>query len=69
MTPQDDNAHKIALRAMKIALVACAIMIISVAFSLWVSLHQVSAVVSLTKTQKDHETRLQTLESTQKTLN
>lgn len=57
-----EYAHTTAIKAIKISIVACVIMIIFVSLSLWVMLNQITATANLVKTQKEYEVRLERLE-------
>lgn len=56
----------IANKAVKISLVACVIMIIFAALSLWILLNQITATANLVKMQKEYEMRLESLEKSLK---
>ncbi|WP_300744151.1 DUF5408 family protein [Helicobacter ganmani] len=56
--------QKTALKAVKISLIACVIMIVFVSLSLWVSLNQITATANLVKMQKEYALRLEKLENT-----
>lgn len=57
-----EDAHTTAIKAVKISLAACVIMVIFVSLSLWVMLNQITATANLVKTQKEYEVRLERLE-------
>ncbi|CAM3494755.1 DUF5408 family protein [Helicobacter sp. UBA3407] len=59
-----ERVQKTALKAVKISLIACVIMIVFVSLSLWVSLNQITATANLVKMQKEYALRLEKLENT-----
>ncbi|RDU63035.1 MULTISPECIES: DUF5408 family protein [Helicobacter] len=59
-----EKVQKTALKAVKISLIACVIMIVFVSLSLWVSLNQITATANLVKMQKEYALRLEKLENT-----
>ncbi|WP_297578372.1 DUF5408 family protein [Helicobacter sp. UBA3407] len=59
-----ERVQKTALKAVKISLIACVIMIVFVSLSLWVLLNQITATANLVKMQKEYALRLEKLENT-----
>ncbi|MDE5925560.1 MAG: DUF5408 family protein [Helicobacter sp.] len=59
-----ERAQKTALKAVKISLIACVILVIFASISLWVSLNQITATANLVKMQKEYALRLEKLEKT-----
>lgn len=59
-----EKVQKTALKAVKISLIACVIMIVFVSLSLWVLLNQITATANLVKMQKEYALRLEKLENT-----
>ncbi|MCH5323067.1 MAG: DUF5408 family protein [Helicobacter sp.] len=59
------QSQTIAKRAIKIALIACMIMLIFASISLWILLNQITATANLTKSQKTLEERVLQLENKQ----
>ena len=59
-----EKVQKTALKAVKISLIACVIMIVFVSLSLWVSLNQITSTANLVKMQKEYALRLEKLENT-----
>lgn len=56
---------KIALRAVKIAILSCALTAIFAVLSLWVLLNQITATANISHKQNAHEERIQKLEKAQ----
>lgn len=59
-----ERAQKTALKAVKISLIACVILVIFASISLWVLLNQITATANLVKMQKEYALRLEKLEKT-----
>lgn len=57
-----ERAQATATKAVKIALIACCVMVIFASLSLWVLLNQITATANLVKMQKEYEIRLENLE-------
>ena len=56
------RSESIANKAVKISLIACVVMVIFAALSLWILLNQITATANLVKAQKEYQMRLESLE-------